>query len=81
MKNVLTEEEIKELKSYQNDYNNLITDLGLVELQLINLNWKKEELLFKIKELNKSEKEIGNKLQGKYGDGTIDLEKGEFISV
>ena len=81
MKNVLTEEEIKELKSYQNDYNNLITDIGLVELQLLNLSWKKEEISSKIKSLTLVEKEIGNKLQNKYGDGTIDLEKGEFISV
>ena len=77
---VLTPEEIELLKSIQTKQNDLIQNLGIVEYKMQLLELDKQALKVEIQKQIDSESNLGKQLQEKYGDGTIDLEKGEFIS-
>jgi len=76
---VLTQEEITQLKKIQQDRFSLIENYGLIEVQIQELKHVKEQLNTNLTDLKKIEEELGKQLQTKYGEGSIDLEKGMFI--
>lgn len=80
-KKVLTQEEIQSLKNIQITQNSLINSLGLLEYRIQVLELEKQKLKHQLQNQLKEEEQIGTQLQQKYGDGNIDLEKGEFIPV
>ena len=78
-KQVLTQEEIQQLKNLQFKQNSLVTNLGNLEYNLEVLNTQRLLLKQEIQNQISEELKLGEELQKKYGDGNIDLEKGEFI--
>lgn len=74
----LTKEELDSLKSIQEDYSNLIIDLGRVEVDMLNILTYKEKLKQKLKDLQLKESNKINEIKDKYGDGNINLETGQF---
>lgn len=80
-KQVLTQEEIQSLKTIQSSQNSLINSLGLLEYRIQVLELEKQKLKQQLQTQLKEEEQIGNQLQQKYGDGNINLEKGEFIPI
>jgi hypothetical protein len=74
---ILTQEEITQLKDLQDKRKNLSEQFGLLE---INYETQKQSLLYQLNQLLQEEDKIGSQLQQTYGDGTIDLDKGEFTS-
>jgi hypothetical protein len=77
---VLTQEEIENLKSVREKRIQLTENFGVIELRMQEFNNQKEFLKEELKKLIQEETVLGKTLQQKYGDGSIDLEKGEFIS-
>jgi hypothetical protein len=77
----LSKEEVAKLKDYQNDTNEIVGALGQIELQFELLEEKKEEVLEKFKKLRVNQSNLAKELTEKYGDGNLDLEKGEIIPV
>ena len=78
---VLTQEEITQLKAIQEKRFQLTEQFGIIELRIQEFNLQKEHLVDELKKLRQEEITVGENLQKKYGDGTINLEKGEFIGV
>ena len=78
-KQVLTQEEIQSLKNVQSNQSLLIEQLGLLEYKIQILELEKQKLKQTLQNQIETEEQIGKQLQQKYGDGSIDLEKGEFI--
>ena len=78
-KQVLTQEEIQSLKTIQSNQSLLIEQLGTLEYRILILEKEKEKLKQTLQNQIEAEEQIGKQLQQKYGDGSIDLEKGEFI--
>lgn len=76
---VLTQEEITQLKSVREKRIKLIENFGFLELRIQETNLQKEELTKELKKLTEEELQLGAALQQKYGDGSINLESGEFI--
>jgi hypothetical protein len=76
---VLTQEELTQLTSIQNQQNDLIINLGSIEYRMSLLEQNKEILKAQILELEKSNSELGRQLTEKYGSGNINLETGEII--
>ncbi len=74
---ILTQEEITQLKDLQDKRKNLSEQFGLLE---ISYETQKQSLLYQLNQLLQEEDKIGTQLQEKYGDGTINLDKGEFTS-
>jgi hypothetical protein len=78
---VLTQEEITQLKEVQQERFSMIDKFGTVEVQFQELESVKQKLKLEYEKLKQKEEILGKQLQTKYGDGTINLEKGEFISA
>jgi translation initiation factor 2 alpha subunit (eIF-2alpha) len=78
---VLTQEEIQSLKTIQTNQSNLVQALGTVEYRIQLLELDKQALKSQLQKQVEDETKIAKELQEKYGDGNIDLEKGEFIPV
>jgi hypothetical protein len=77
----LTQEEIQQVTELRNEYGQLVTELGTVEIQITNLNKLKEDIFSKFKEYQTKEQKIANELEEKYGSGQISIETGEVIQV
>jgi len=80
-KQVLTQEEIQSLKNIQNNQALLIEQLGILEYRILVLEKEKQKLKQTLQNQLETEEQLGKQLQQKYGDGNIDLEKGEFIPI
>lgn len=84
-KTVFAAEEIEKIKELQDKYNTL--GVQLVQLKLAQKNAKEylnglndQELLIEqhIFDINQEEKDLALQLDEKYGEGSLDLESGEF---
>lgn len=78
---VLTQEEITQLKDVQQERYSLIDKFGTIEIQFQELESMKQKLKLEHEKLKQKEDVLGKQLQAKYGDGTINLERGEFVSA
>jgi len=78
---VLTQDEITQLKTVQQERYSLIDKFGTIEIQFQELESTKQKLKLDYEKLKQKEDVLGKQLQSKYGDGTINLEKGEFVSA
>jgi hypothetical protein len=67
----LTESELASIKAIRQEYNELVSALGEVEIQ-------KLRLVDLQKDLSNRETELAKQLQDKYGQGSIDIETGEI---
>jgi hypothetical protein len=77
---VLTQEEIQEIKDFQDRRRTLVQQFGIVEFNIQDLESQKQQLTVELSNLKQLEAQIGSKLQDKYGEGTINIDKGEFTS-
>lgn len=77
---VLTQEEIQQLNEIKNIRTAIVDRFGVLEVYIQELTLQKDALKEELKKLREKEAEIGAALQQKYGEGTIDLDKGEFTS-
>ena len=77
---VLTQEELQEIKDFQERRRILVQQFGIVEFNIQDLESQKQQLIAELSNLKQLEAQIGSKLQDKYGEGTIDIDKGEFTS-
>ena len=75
----LTVEELEKLSFYQQRSQNLALEVGNVELGIASLQIRKDEFLKTFNSHKEEENIFGQELSQKYGNGMIDLEKGEFI--
>ena len=80
-KKVLTQEEIQSLKKIQSNQQVLLDTFGDLEYKIQIFELEKQKLKQTLQLQIEEEIKIGKQLQEKYGDGNIDLEKGEFIPV
>ncbi len=78
-KKVLSKEEISELKDLQDTFRNLTEVSGVLEMQYLNIQIKKEQLKSNLVKLQQKEIVLAEKLEKKYGQGSISLETGEFL--
>lgn len=78
---VLTKEEINDLITLQQQQNEFIVQLGQIEYQISSLNKRKEEIKKLIDNFEENQLSMSAKLKEKYGEGTVNLENGEFIKA
>ena len=74
----LSKEEIQIIKDIQQTEQGIVSQLGQIEYQILSLNSQKEDLKNAIKDINNKGNKLGEDLQQKYGDGSINIETGEF---
>jgi stress response protein YsnF len=78
-KQVLSQEEIQKLTELKSQFNELVNVVGNVEIQIMDLQLKKEQLKSSLQSLQQQEITIAKELEDKYGQGSISLETGEFL--
>ena len=76
---VLTKEEIEKLTSLQQQQNDLIFTLGQTEYQLEFFGNRKKEIYQQLGALESKQTELAQEIEKKYGQGSVNLETGEFI--
>jgi len=74
----LTQEELQQLHDFQNNSEILISQLGQISFQKLQLEKQEEFLKQKFNELTTKELEISQSLKEKYGNVNIDLKTGEL---
>jgi small-conductance mechanosensitive channel len=74
-------EELQEIKDLRVQLENLTQKLGQLSLQKFELNELENELNKELKVLRENEIKLGGKLTEKYGDGTVNIETGEFTTA
>lgn len=70
----LSKEELQKLQSNQQVSNEVIFAIGELELQ-------KAGLIDQFRELSIQQKDLGDQLTKKYGDGKINLNTGEIVPI
>lgn len=75
----MTAEEIEKFQSIQQKNNLVVNELGAIELAKLQIERRRTEALNFLTSLREEEQIFGKELSEKYGDGSIDLEKGEFL--
>jgi|TARA_B100000073_G_scaffold172953_1_gene143092 seryl-tRNA synthetase len=81
MQNIkLSKKEVEKLNELQDSLSATIERFGRITAAEIELREGREELENKFKQLRSSQQEFAAELQEKYGEGTINLETGEFIN-
>jgi hypothetical protein len=78
---VLTKEEIKNLTSLQKQQNDLVYGLGQVEYQLTYFTKQKNLIQQQLEALESNQTTTAQEIEKKYGQGTVNLESGEFIKA
>ena len=78
-KTVLSQEELNNLATLQQQQDNFIIQLGQIEYQIGTLEKQKNIIKQNIESFEKKQVEVGDQLKQKYGEGTINLESGEFV--
>jgi len=76
----LTPEEIQTLKTIRQERSKITNQFGDIEILIQEYEIIKQDLIEQLSSLKKREVKVGQELQEKYGDGVINIEKGEFVS-
>ena len=74
----LTEEELSQIQEIQQSQGALIQELGQVSLSELNLQARKNQAESFLNDLRSKEEALGKELTDKYGDGTVNVNTGEF---
>lgn len=75
----LTQEELGTIRELQEKNRAVVLEFGEIEIITLNVAKRKENAVKFLEELRTQEQEFGKALSEKYGDGSVDLESGEFI--
>jgi len=77
----LLKEELQQLKDIQSTDNELTFSLGQIEIKKVFLENQRKKIQDQYQHHILQQDKVGKELQEKYGDGNIDLEKGEFVKL
>jgi len=75
----LTQEELQQLNALQQKRDSLMFELSQVGIIKLNLQSREDRVKEFHKELIAEETAVGQQLNEKYGDGSLNLETGEFV--
>ena len=75
----LTQEELGKIQELQEKNRAAVMELGEIAMITLNLGKRQEGAEKFISELREEEQTFGKELSEKYGNGTINLESGEFV--
>lgn len=76
----LTQEELQQITDLQSKNNAIVAELGEIELIRLNVDARRAQAEAFLAELREEETALGNSLNEKYGNGSINLQTGEFVA-
>ena len=75
----LTPEEVAKLQEIQQKNAAIVSELGNLEITKLQMESRRANAIEFLNSLREEEQTFGKELSDKYGNGSIDLENGEFI--
>lgn len=78
---LLDKKELQFIKKLQQQEQDILTQLGQIEYQILAFNIEKDKLKTSIKNIGEEGIKFSESLQQKYGDGNINIETGEFTKT
>ncbi len=73
-----TEEELKQVQNFQQNYMNIQNQFGQIKMTMVRLEQQEIELEDGLKNLQEEEKKFLDGITDKYGQGTLNPETGVF---
>lgn len=77
----LTTEELDKFKEFQARTNDLTIVLGQIEMQKLSLDATRENVKEELTKLTQEQNDFATEIQSKYGEGTLDINTGEFTPM
>lgn len=74
----LSQEELQEINQIRSEYTTTYANIGLIQVKIKELESESLSYYEGLESLKQKEVEVFEKLKSIYGNGTIDLETGEF---
>lgn len=77
----ITKEELQQLQSIQQSNNQIILELGKIELEKIKLNQRRYQVKQYLESLEQDSQTLSEFLQHKYGKCSINIDTGEITPI
>ena len=74
-----TPEELTQLKDLRTKYSEISHELGQVQLNRHSLDKTEASLFVSVDDIQSKERKLAELLKNKYGQGSIDIDTGEFL--
>jgi uncharacterized coiled-coil DUF342 family protein len=77
----LSQDELNEIVQLRNEFANIFASIGSIQSRIKELEEENETNYISLKEIQKKEEVLFEKLKNNYGEGNIDLITGEFKPI
>ena len=77
----LSQDELNEIVQLRNEFANVFASIGSIQSRIKELEEENESNYTSLKEIQKKEEVLFEKLKNNYGEGNIDLVTGEFKPI
>jgi hypothetical protein len=77
----LSQDELNEIVQLRNEFANIFASIGSIQSRIKELEEENESNYISLKEIQKKEEVLFEKLKNNYGEGNIDLVTGEFKPI
>ena len=81
MANKIDDKELESLQENQGKLNQIVSSIGAISIQKINLKNSKENLLSELKKIEDEQNDLKKDLEQKYGKISVDLTSGEYSEI
>jgi uncharacterized coiled-coil DUF342 family protein len=78
---LLSQDELNEIVQLRNEFANVFASIGSIQSRIKELEEENESNYTSLKEIQKKEEVLFEKLKNNYGEGNIDLITGEFKPI
>jgi uncharacterized coiled-coil DUF342 family protein len=78
---LLSQDELNEIVQLRNEFANIFASIGSIQSRIKELEEENESNYISLKEIQKKEEVLFEKLKNNYGEGNIDLITGEFKPI
>jgi len=78
---LLSQDELNEIVQLRNEFANIFASIGSIQSRIKELEEENEPNYISLKEIQKKEEVLFEKLKNNYGEGNIDLVTGEFKPI
>ena len=78
---LLSQDELNEIVQLRNEFANVFASIGSIQSRIKELEEENETNYISLKEIQKKEEVLFEKLKNNYGEGNIDLVTGEFKPI
>jgi uncharacterized coiled-coil DUF342 family protein len=77
----LSQDELNEIVQLRNEFANIFATIGSIQSRIKELEEENQPNYISLKEIQKKEEVLFEKLKNNYGEGNIDLVTGEFKPI